>query len=104
MLMNGPISLAQAKDRLGGADGSVSQESGRIQILDELDAIEVSEERDQDFAGRLKLTELRKKDEWKQSTHEFLVGQLRFGDWARAARTIRFGRTGFNDPRRGTKP
>ncbi len=88
-LMNGNRALDEAKERLGGDDGAVAKELQRIQILDELDAIEISDEQEQNFAENLKLAELRGKDAWKQATHDFLVDQLRFGDW---------GATGVNDP------
>jgi ATP-dependent helicase HepA len=89
LLMAGLPALSAATARLGGDGGSVRAELQRIQILDELDAIEVSEEHDQDFAERLKLVELRQKDAWKDATHTFVTGQLKFGDW---------GATGPNDP------
>jgi ATP-dependent helicase HepA len=89
LLVEGTAALPAATARLGGEGGSVRAELQRLQILDELDAIEVSEEQDRDFAERLKLAELRQKEAWKEATQGFLVGQLRFGDW---------GATGPNDP------
>ncbi len=89
LLMEGVNAVPKAKDRLGSEGGAVHQELQRIQILDELDAIEVGEEQDKDFAERLKLEELRKKEEWRSAIHGWIVEQLRFGDW---------GATGPNDP------
>jgi ATP-dependent helicase HepA len=101
LLIEGVPDLPSAKDRLGGENGAVHQELRRIQILDELDAIEVSEERDQDFADRLKLAELRNKDKWKESTHQFMVGQLRFGDWGASGPDDPIRRYWFQRPKQG---
>ena len=101
LLMEGATALTKAKDRLSGDDGLVQQELKRIQILDELDAIEVGDEQDKDFAERLKLTELRKKVEWKEATQSFLVDQLRFGDWGATGADDAVRRYWFQRPKQG---
>ena len=89
LLMEGVGTLPKARERLGGDNGTVRQELQRIQILDELDAIEVSEEQDAGFAERLKIEELQKKEGWRSAISGWIVEQLRFGDW---------GASGPNDP------
>ena len=101
LLMEGLAALPNATARLGGDDGNVRHELRRIQILDELDAIEVGEEQDTDFAERLKLTELRKKEEWKAATQAWVVEQLRFGDWGAAGATDAVRRYYFQRPKQG---
>jgi ATP-dependent helicase HepA len=101
LLMEGPSALPKAKERLGGENGAVQKELLRIQILDELDAIEVGEEQDQGFAEQLKLAELRQKESWKEATQQFLVGQLRFGDWGATGPTDPVRRYWFQRPKQG---
>ncbi|MCE9533243.1 MAG: hypothetical protein K8T89_19265 [Planctomycetes bacterium] len=101
LLMEGVTALSQAQARLGGEAGAVHQELRRIQILDELDAIEVSEVQDRDFSERLRLAELRKKDEWREATQNFVVGQLHFGDWGASGASDPVRRYWFQRPKQG---
>ena len=101
LLMKGVDALPKAKDRLGSENGAVRQELQRIQILDELDSIEVSDEHDKDFAERLKLEELRKKDEWRKALHGWIVEQLRFGDWGASGPNDPIRRYWFQRPKQG---
>jgi ATP-dependent helicase HepA len=101
LLMEGVAALPKAKDRLGGESGAVRQELQRIQILDELDAIEVSSEQEADFAERLKLEELQKKDSWRKAIHGWIVEQLRFGDWGASGPNDPIRRFWFQRPKQG---
>lgn len=101
LLMEGVAALPKAKDRLGGDNGTVQKELQRIQILDELDAIEIGEEHDKDFAERLKLEELRKKDDWRGAVRGWIVEQLRFGDWGASGPNDPIRRYWFQRPKQG---
>jgi len=101
LLLEGVDALTKSKERLGGDGGAVRQELRRIQVLDELDSIEVSEERDRDFAERLKLAELRKKDSWREATQGFVIGQLHFGDWGATGPSDAVRRYWFQRPKQG---
>ncbi len=101
LLTQGVAALPAARERLGGEGGAVAQELRRIQILDELDSIEVSDEHDRGFADRVKLAELRGKDDWKAATQTFLVDQLRFGDWGATGPTDTVRRYWFQRPKQG---
>src|SRR5258706_16427519 len=73
----------------------------RIQILYEFYSIEISEEHERDFAERLKLEELRKKDEWREAIHGWIVEQLRFGDWGASGPNDPIRRYWFQRPKQG---
>jgi ATP-dependent helicase HepA len=80
LLFEGADGLRAAADWLGGRDGAIEEALRRIQVLDELDAVETSHLQ-QDFADRLILADQQRSPAWQDAFRGWVVERLKFFEW-----------------------
>jgi ATP-dependent helicase HepA len=80
LLLDGADGIRSAAARLGGEAGLVAEALRRIQVLDELDAVEATLDQ-RDFADRLIAVEELRGTEWQNAFYEWTVERLQFAQW-----------------------